>query len=195
MLCEIKLSCECFNTSVTIEGSYLSVWQPVRVQIGNSVAVLVALVAFFRLLAHVRPHFYLKTWCVYAGRHLFSFLCLLANVCHLVFLQLMWSNFKASRQCVSSCEFAMHRRKWWKRNCTVGSCVAFLRHASSSCTFLDYLRLFQCWGMIALLTMAWRWEVAGSVRSGKLPDRSGPASCRTGKCCNLKSSCVVKGKH
>ena len=50
MLCEIKLSCECFNTSVTIEGSYLSVWQPVRVQIGNSVAVLVALVAFFRLL-------------------------------------------------------------------------------------------------------------------------------------------------
>ena len=57
MLCEIKLSCECFNTSVTIEGSYLSVWQPVRVQIGNSVAVLVALVAFFRLLAHVCPHF------------------------------------------------------------------------------------------------------------------------------------------
>ena len=56
MLCEIKLSCECFNTSVTIEGSYLSVWQPVRVQIGNSVAVLVALVAFFRLLAHVRPY-------------------------------------------------------------------------------------------------------------------------------------------
>ena len=61
MLCEIKLSCECFNTSVKIEGSYLSVWQPVCVQIGNSVAVLVALVAFFRLLAHVRPHFYLKT--------------------------------------------------------------------------------------------------------------------------------------
>ena len=150
MLCEIKLSCECFNTSVTIEGSYLSVWQPVRVQIGNSVAVLVALVAFFRLLAHVRPHFYLKTWCVYAREALVTFLCLLANVCH---LQLMWSNFKASRQCASSCEFAMHRRKWWKRNCTVGSCVAFLRHASSSCAFLDYLRLL---------------------------DRSDPGSCRIG---------------
>ena len=33
-------------------------------------------------------------------------------------------------------------------------------------------------------------EVAGSVRSGKLPDRSGPASCRTGKCCNLKFSYI-----
>ena len=39
--------------------------------------------------------------------------------------------------------------------------------------------------------MAWRWEVAGSVRSGKLPDRSGPASCRTRKCCNLKFSGTV----
>ena len=179
MLCEIKLSCECFNTSVTIEGSYLSVWQPVRVQIGNSVAVLVALVAFFRLLAHVRPHFYLKTWCVYAREALVTFLCLLANVCHLVFLQLMWSNFKASRQCVSSCEFAMHRRKWWKRNCTVGSCVAFLRHASSSCAFLDYLVVLMLrYDRIAHNGVALRscWigpirEVAGSVRSGKLPDR------------------------
>ena len=90
MLCEIKLSCECFNTSVTIEGSYLSVWQPVRVQIGNSVAVLVALVAFFRLLAHVRPHFYLKTWCVYAREALVTFVCLLTSMCHPVFLQLMY---------------------------------------------------------------------------------------------------------
>ena len=28
----------------------------------------------------------------------------------------------------------------------------------------------------------------GSVWSGKLPDRSDPASCRTGKCCNSKFS-------
>ena len=158
MLCEIKLSCECFNTSVTIEGSYLSVWQPVRVQIGNSVAVLVALVAFFRLLAHVRPHFYLKTWCVYAREALVTFLCLLANVCHLVFLQLMWSNYKASRQCVSSCEFAMHRRKWWKRNCTVGSCVAFLWHASSY-AFLDYL-IGICWLniIVEVCSHCWQWR-------------------------------------
>ena len=143
MLCEIKLSCECFNTSVTIEGSYLSVWQPVRVQIGNLVAVLVALVAFSDFSPMCVLIFILKLdACVYAREALVTFLCLLANVCHLVFLQLMWSNFKASRQCVSSCEFAMHRRKWWKRNCTVGSCVAFLRHASSYCAFLDYLRLF-----------------------------------------------------
>ena len=27
-----------------------------------------------------------------------------------------------------------------------------------------------------------------SIRCGKLPDRSGPASCRTGKCCNSKFS-------
>ena len=39
--------------------------------------------------------------------------------------------------------------------------------------------------------MAWRWEVSGSVRSGKLPDRSGPATCPTGKCCNLKFSCTA----
>ena len=47
--------------------------------------------------------------------------------------------------------------------------------------------------MIALLTMAWCWEVAGSVRSGKLSDRSGPASCRTGKCCNSKFSGGANG--
>ena len=29
-----------------------------------------------------------------------------------------------------------------------------LRHASSACAFLNYLRLFWCWGMIAFLTMA-----------------------------------------
>ena len=31
----------------------------------------------------------------------------------------MWSNFKASRQCVSSCEFAMHRE-------SVGSVIVLL---------------------------------------------------------------------
>ena len=35
-----------------------------------------------------------------------------------------------------------------------------------------------------------------SSPSGKLPDRSGPASCRTGKCCNLKFSCnAMVRKH
>ena len=56
---------------------------------------------------------------MYAREALVTFLCLLANVCHLVFLQLMWSNFKASRQCVSSCEFAMHRE-------SVGSVIVLL---------------------------------------------------------------------
>ena len=46
---------------------------------------------------------------------------------------------KASSHRASSCEFAMPQRKWWKCNCTVCSCVAFLRHASQSCALLDYL--------------------------------------------------------
>ena len=54
-----------------------------------------------------------------------------------------WSNFKeyvkASRQCASFCEFAMHQRKW-KCNCTVCSYVAVILHASTSCAFLDYAR-------------------------------------------------------
>ena len=33
------------------------------------------------------------------------------------------------------------------------------------------------------------FQFFGSVQSGKLPDRSGPGSCRTGKCCNSKFSC------
>ena len=87
MLCEIKLSCECFNTSVTIEGSYLSVWQPVRVQIGNSVAVLVALVAFFRLLAHWVLIFILKLDACTQGTGYISV---------------------SARQCVSSCVSATY---------------------------------------------------------------------------------------
>ena len=69
MLCEIKLSCECFNTSVTIEGSYLSVWQPVRVQIGNLVAVLVALVAFSDFSPMCVLIFILKLDACTQGRH------------------------------------------------------------------------------------------------------------------------------
>ena len=34
-----------------------------------------------------------------------------------------------------------------------------------------------------------------SIQSGKLPDRSDPASCRTGKCCNSKFSCISSSHH
>ena len=64
MLCEITLSCECFNTLVANERSYISLCQHVRVQISNSNASVVALTAFVRLLPHVRPHLYFKTWYV-----------------------------------------------------------------------------------------------------------------------------------
>ena len=50
----------------TLERSYFSVCQHMRVQISNSSASVVALTAFVRHLPHVRPHLYLKTWCVYA---------------------------------------------------------------------------------------------------------------------------------
>ena len=63
--------------------------QHVRVLISNSSASVVALTAFVRLLPHMHPHFYLKTWCVYAREALVTFVCLLASMCHLVFLQLM----------------------------------------------------------------------------------------------------------
>ena len=33
------------------------------------------------------------------------------------------------------------------------------------------------------------------IRSSIFSDRSGPGSCRTGKCCNLKSSCVAQVFH
>ena len=75
---------------VAIESSYFSVCQHVRVQISNSSASLVALTAFVRHLPHVRPHLYLKTWCVYAREALVTFVCLLTSMCHLVFLQLMY---------------------------------------------------------------------------------------------------------
>ena len=62
----------------------------VRVQISNSSASVVALTAFVRLLPHVRPHLYLKTWCVFAREVLVTFVCLFTSMCHLVFLQLMY---------------------------------------------------------------------------------------------------------
>ena len=46
MLCMITLSCECFNTLVTIVRSYFYVCQRVRVEISNSSANVVALVEF-----------------------------------------------------------------------------------------------------------------------------------------------------
>ena len=75
---------------VAIESSYFSVCQHVRVQISNSSASVVALTAFVRHLPHVRPHLYLKTWCVYAREVLVTFVCLFTSMCHLVFLQLMY---------------------------------------------------------------------------------------------------------
>ena len=77
-------------TLVAIESSYFSVCQHVRVQISNSSASVFALTAFVRHLPHVRPHMYLKTWCVYAREALVTFVCLLTSMCHLVFLQLMY---------------------------------------------------------------------------------------------------------
>ena len=53
-------------TLVAIESSYFSVCQHVRVQISNSSASVFVLTAFVRHLPHVRPHLYLKTWCVRA---------------------------------------------------------------------------------------------------------------------------------
>ena len=78
------------NTLVAIESSYFSVCQHVPVQISNLSASVVALTAFVRHLPHVRPHLYLKTWCVYAREALVTFVCLLTSMCHLVFLQLMY---------------------------------------------------------------------------------------------------------
>ena len=54
MLGMINLSCECFNTLVAIERSYLSVCQHVRVQISDSSASVDALVEFVRLLLCVQ---------------------------------------------------------------------------------------------------------------------------------------------
>ena len=78
------------NTLVAIESSYFSVCQHVPVQISNLSASVVALTAFVRHLPHVRPHLYLKTWCVYAREVLVTFVCLFTSMCHLVFLQLMY---------------------------------------------------------------------------------------------------------
>ena len=61
--------CEYFYTLVAIESSHFSVCQHVRVKISNSSASVVALTAFVIHLPNVRPHLYLKTWCVTQGRH------------------------------------------------------------------------------------------------------------------------------
>ena len=81
------------NTLVAIESSYFSVCQHVPVQISNWSASVVALTAFVRHLPHVRPHLYLKTWCVYAREVLVTFVCLSTSMYHLVFLQLMYDSF------------------------------------------------------------------------------------------------------
>ena len=90
MLCEITLSCKCFNTLVAIQRSYFFLCQHVRALISNLSASVVALTAFVRLLPHMHPHFYLKTWCVCAKEALVTFVYLLASMCHPVFLQLMY---------------------------------------------------------------------------------------------------------
>ena len=54
--------------------------QHVRVQISNSSASVVAMTAFVRHLPHVRPHLFLKTWCVYAREALVTFVCLLTSM-------------------------------------------------------------------------------------------------------------------
>ena len=38
----------------------------------------------------MHPNLYLETWCVYGREALVTFVCLLASMCHLVFLQLMY---------------------------------------------------------------------------------------------------------
>ena len=110
MLYEITFSCKYLNILVAIERVYLSMCQHVRVQIGNSSASVVALTAFVRLLPHVRPHLNLKTWCRYARETLVTFVCLLASMCHLVFLQFMYArcadNGVDFSQCVSKCAFS-----------------------------------------------------------------------------------------
>ena len=80
MLCEITLSCECFNTLVANERSYISLCQHVRVQISNSSASVVALTAFVILLHHVHPNFILKLGACTQGRH-WLHLCAFSPVC------------------------------------------------------------------------------------------------------------------
>ena len=63
--------------------------QRVRVEISNSSANVGALVEFVRLLLCVHPHLFIKSWCVYASEGMVTFVCLLASMGHLVFLQLM----------------------------------------------------------------------------------------------------------
>ena len=89
MLYDITFSCEYLIHRSQLKA-LTSVCQHVRVQISNSSASVVALTAFVRHLPHVRPHLYLKTWCVYAREALVTFVCLLTSMCHLVFLQLMY---------------------------------------------------------------------------------------------------------
>ena len=81
MLCMITLSCECFNTLVTIVRSYLCVCQRVRVEISNSSANVVALVEICKSSTLDAS--------VYASEGMVTFVCFLACMCHLVFLQLM----------------------------------------------------------------------------------------------------------
>ena len=90
MPCEITLSYKCLNTLAAIERSYFSVCQHVSVQIINSGASVVPLVAFFRLLPMCVLICILKLDAWTQGRHsLVTFVCLFASMCHLVFLQLM----------------------------------------------------------------------------------------------------------
>ena len=90
MLFDITFSCEYLIHWLQLKALTSCVCQHVRVQFRHSSASVAALSAFVRHLPHVRPHLYLKTWCVYAREALVTFVCLLTSMCHLVFLQLMY---------------------------------------------------------------------------------------------------------
>ena len=80
MLCMITLSCECFNTLVTIVRSYLCVCQRVRVEISNSSANVVALVEFVSLLLLMQVCMQVKEWLHLCA---FSPVCVILCFCNL----------------------------------------------------------------------------------------------------------------
>ena len=80
MLCMITLSCELFNTLVTIVRFYLCVCQRVRVELSNSSANVVALVELVSLLLLMQVCMQVKEWLHLCA---FSPVCVILCFCNL----------------------------------------------------------------------------------------------------------------
>ena len=97
-------------------------------------------------------------------------------------VELIWSWVTLWKHCFNSCRLVLifvmncfHMKKT--------TCNNYMFHTSLHCSLAR--------GTVRTICFSCIWSGIFSDRSGKLPDQSDQGRYRTGKCCNLKSSCTA----